>query len=262
MKSGIKFIDQEFVTLPLGLDECQMIRIPDGVLNSPKPLVAFDFDGTLFEGWRTYHQAAVEIVMMYSDDLKCVPCAEKFKMGVHPDLYKWGVPSYVPLDDAWDIFTSLIVKIEKRNPCNLFPGVAEQLRKIADKFHVIVVTLNSIHPVADIVRREAGLDVDVIVVEDKSAILAELARRHYLHHSESRIPFYYFGDTSGDMKATSSTRSLIYPVAVTTHEIKNIIGLRDLWVEEMRNSGARAFVYHNRIIDVINGGHLKNPMLF
>lgn len=162
-----KFIEIE-IPQSLGLCQSKILKVELNASGEPPPLLAFDFDNTLYDGHLTYYEAAREIVMMYGDDISQVPSIKEFKAGVHPNLHKWGVPDYVPYDAAWEIFSNLISKIESRSPCRLFNCIPKQLQEMAKRFHIIIVTLNSIHPVSSMIRRETGLNIDVVVVEDKT----------------------------------------------------------------------------------------------
>ncbi len=237
----------------LGISEDWTIMVPNTYSGAPKPLIGFDYDGTLVDSAETYCEAAKQIVMMYTDDLSRIPTLEQFQHGVFPDFHSWGVPRKVPIDDAWSIFQSLVTKIEQRKPSAFFDGVVTQIREIATRFHIVIVTLNSIHPVSRVVKDATGVDVDTLVVEDKTAVLSHLACQHGYHYNREILPFYYFGDSVGDMRASNATCGLVYPVAVTRKARLSCAHERRIFSERMRSYGARAIVSHSRMLDVVNG---------
>ena len=234
----------------------QAINIYLGTNGCPMPMCVLDADGTVLDTALSFHIAARRLVEMNRGNISCVPSLDHFKRGVNPNIYSWGVPSSISEDDAWNMLRDITLELERKNPSKLFPGVDVALRMINSHSQIIVLTFNALHPIAEMVKEQAGVSVDVVIVgKDKTAALNELAKHHNEYHGKTQKPLYFFGDSPGDMSAAKRCEHPVTPVGVIPNimlEDRNRVHKIN-WRKKMVENGAKGIIRHHNLGPAASG---------
>jgi phosphoglycolate phosphatase-like HAD superfamily hydrolase len=234
--------------------ERQTISVRSNSSGGLMDLTIFDFDLTIMDTAYSFWAASNRLVEIYTDNLSLVPKLSQFERGTHLDFHAWGVSKKAPIDQVWDIFAEIILGIESAKPSRLFPGVAECLQKRVGESHLVILTFNAVHPIAEMVMEQAGVHVDVIVVEDdKTEVLRVLAEHHSNHGIRSKL--FFFDDSPGGILAAGNCGHPLFPIAVARNEMllpRNDV-YRATWRQQVVKSGAYGIVTPGRMYDAISG---------
>jgi len=242
-----------FLTKIHGIKDSQVVNVELSSCGVPKPLIAFDFDGTVYDSAKTYWLAARHFIGQYTSATRRVPGLDEFKMGVILSgecFHHWGLPRRISMEDAWKQYSRIILEVERIKPSKFFPGAIEMLQEVNVSRYIIFVTANTVLPVSWILKKQTGISFDVIVSGvNKSGVLGSLASFHWMHHGgKSFVPFYFFGDSPKDMKSAKGYSDMVTPVAVMSKATINGESTRDRkWREKMIDNGARGMISYDEI---------------
>jgi phosphoglycolate phosphatase-like HAD superfamily hydrolase len=250
----------------LGLWSCeqQVIHVglkPDG---TPMDMTIFGLDMTLMDTAYSLWAASQRIVEVYTDNLSRIPELSEFELGVPSfDFYAWGVPKYVPLSQAWETFAEILAGIEAARPSGLLPGVAEWLKTLALQSHLIIVTNNKTPSLPEIIRVQAGVDVDLVVVDDDVAPVLGVLNNSYRALHEYGCKLFYFDNSLREIQAADACGPPLYPVAVACNKIHapSNAGQKAAWKRLAIQSGARGILSPGQICAAISGGYDLNGSL-
>jgi len=255
-----------------GLERRQRIIVGNTADGKPKPLLALSFDGVILKTANNYRRATRALVLRNARNDAKVPSLIKFKRRVFRNeitltnelcFYKWGVSRKLSVKKVWEDFRSLVHYAESHKPSEFFPTIAGSLPRICENFHVVIVTRNSIHPIAEIIKARIGISVDVVVIKEggKDRVLGALSKTHQKFHRPTRTPFYFFSDTPQDMHDALECGGPIYSIGVVAKEFLRYDHFMRKWKSNMTQNGANGLVTHDKILPASLGQFRPRPSL-
>ncbi len=163
-----------------------------------RPVIMFDNDGVLVDSFDAFLAAFGAACRRHGHPE--VGTRERF-LGLFEGNFYDAMAARGVAGDALraivaDTTAALDASPELQHP---FPGVPELLGGLAARFDVVVITSNAAAVVRDFLEREglAGLVTDVLGVETDPSKVRKIATVTARYPGQA--PYYYVGDTSGDM---------------------------------------------------------------
>ena len=226
----------------------------------PKPFVVMGFDQIIIDTAEVFRDAAVRLVTMYTDDETCIPTADDFRMGAPFDFVSWGIPESADSDSLYTYFATLVLEAERKSPSKVCAGAISSIKDLSLDFDIIILTKNCIHPIAKIVEKQSGVQVEVVVVDGEiTRVLDAIAEYHNFYYQRDLIPCYFFGSTPGEMCSAKDCTSPVCPVAVAPQGLlsPDNCGQKKIWKRGFPQGQVHGFVSPKKIASVAKGVH--NP---